>query len=129
MKKEILAPGNRVLGENREITLIELGQEAIDNTGTSWPYERLDGILITPELLTNDGYSTRAIKVQNGATKTDMVKLITKSDTEFFTISLSYLEPGKWKLEILDKNHQQVCFSNVTFWHTLQNLINAYVLS
>ena len=129
MKKEILAPGNRVLGENREITLIELGQEAIDNTGTSWPYERLDGILITPELLTNDGYSTRTIKVQNGATKTDMVKLITKSDTEFFTISLSYLEPGKWKLEILDKNHQQVCFSNVTFWHTLQNLINAYVLS
>lgn len=129
MKKEILAPGNRVLGENREITLIELGQEAIDNSGTSWPYERLDGILITPELLTNDGYSTRTIKVQNGATKTDMVKLITRSDTEFFTISLSYLEPGKWKLEILDKNHQQVCFSNVTFWHTLQNLINAYVLS
>ena len=128
MKKELLSPGNKVLGENREITLIELGQEAVDNTGTSWPYERLEGILITPELLTNDGYLSRSIKVQNGAIRSDFVKLITISDIEFFTVSLGYLEPGKWRLEILDKNHQQVCLSTITFWHTLQNLINAHVL-
>lgn len=129
MKKEILAPGNRVLGADREIIIKELhDRELIDTENTSWSYETLDGILITPESLRVDGYSPRTITTPEG-TITDFVKLITISDTVFFTLSVRKLAPGEWRLTILDSNHNGICSGNVYFWHTLQNLISAYVLS
>lgn len=127
MKKELLSPGNRVLGEDREITIIELsGRGITDNVGEFWPYDKIDGILITPDLLSEEGFLPRTLTTTEGK-KTDFVKLITITETEFFTVSVQFIEPGKWKLEILDKNHKQICLDSVTYWHTLQNITSAHV--
>lgn len=129
MKKEILTPGNIVLGGSEVIKLKELRDlVAVDNNEVSWPYEKLDGLLITYENLKEDGYTVRMLTTPSG-TRNDLVKLISINDSVFYTISIYNLGPGFWRLEIQDNEHRQICSCNVTYWHTLQNFISAYVLS
>lgn len=128
MKKEVLSLGNRVLCEGKEIRLIELRKDiAIDENGNEHPYEKLDGVLVTPDTLAKEGFDSRSITTFNGVQTSDFAKLIEIKEDVFFIIKLRKNPENNWKLEISDAKHNIVCQGTINFWHTLENLITTHV--
>jgi hypothetical protein len=88
--------------------------------------EALDGVIITPDFLREQGYEPRTILSDSEGHKTDWTTLIPgKSDTEFWTVELTETtKPGVWNVTVKDSNFQVVgTLMNVYFWHNIQNLI------
>lgn len=131
MDVRTLSLGNRVVLGNQRATVQELTDITVtvkDENGEELVVTAmdLDKELITVDSVLKDGYSVRNMSTGNHEMKTDYVKMI-QSGNKFYTVTLS--NPNDWTVEILDENHNQVCTGKIENWHTLQNLISAYVFN